>query len=136
MTSDDVEAVLAAGHLFDDPPSRAWTEGFLAGERNHLLIAYVDEEPAGFVSGIETHHPDKPPEMLLYELGVAAAHRRRGIGASLTAALRDLARDRDLHVMWVVIDAGDEVPAATYAAAGATARDQAEILTWDLRAPR
>jgi len=42
-----------------------------------LLIAYVEGEPAGFVSGTELSHPDKAqPEMFLNELGVEAAARR------------------------------------------------------------
>src|SRR6266536_1462212 len=54
-----VEAAEAAGHLFDTLPRRDATERFLADERHHLLIAYVDEVPAGMVTGVELTHPDK-----------------------------------------------------------------------------
>ena len=38
----------------------------------HLLMALEDERPVGFVTGIETVHPDKGTEMYLYELGWGA----------------------------------------------------------------
>jgi len=37
-----VEAVISAGHLSDASPLPEATERFLADERHHLLIAYVD----------------------------------------------------------------------------------------------
>ncbi|WP_407991474.1 hypothetical protein [Kitasatospora sp. CMC57] len=54
-----VEAVKDAGHLFDDPPLQEATERFLADERHHLLIACVDDVPAGMVTGVEMTHPDR-----------------------------------------------------------------------------
>src|SRR5688572_18918635 len=83
----DEDAVLAAGQLFDDLPSPQWTADFLAKPGHHLCVAYVDDVPAGFVSGVEMCHPDKGTEMCLYELGVDEAYRRRGIGRALTTAL-------------------------------------------------
>ncbi|TXS40455.1 GNAT family N-acetyltransferase, partial [Streptomyces sp. uw30] len=75
--------VAAAEHLFDHPVRTEWAERFLAAAGHHLLVAYVDGEPVGFVSGVETVHPDKGAEMFLYELGVAEPFRRRGIGRAL-----------------------------------------------------
>jgi ribosomal protein S18 acetylase RimI-like enzyme len=89
---DDVDRLLAAEGLFDDPPRPDWARKFLDSDDHHILIAYVDdEEPAGFISGVETTHPDKGTEMFLYELGVAEAHRGRGIGRSLVEQLARLA---------------------------------------------
>lgn len=129
---DDVGAVLGAGHLFDAGPDPAWTEDFLARSGHHLLLARVDGEPVGFVSGIEVGHPDKGVKLLLYELGVDEAHRRRGIGRSLVEALADLARDLGCRQMWVPIEAGDEVAEAVYRSAGAGPAEPAGILTWEL----
>jgi len=53
----------------------------------------------GFVSGVELTHPDKGSEMFLYELGVDAAARRRGVGRALVEALRALARRRGCYGM-------------------------------------
>jgi GNAT superfamily N-acetyltransferase len=86
-----VEAVLSARHLFDASPLPEATERFLADERHHLLIAYVDGAPAGMITGVEMTHPDKGTEMFLYELGVEEAFGGRGLGRALAAALADLA---------------------------------------------
>ncbi len=128
----DAEAVLGAGHLFDGAPDPGWVEDFLARDGHHLLVAYLDGEPAGFVSGMELAHPDKGVEMLLYELGVDERLRRRGIGRALVVALADLGRGRGCRSMWVPIDAGDDLAAAVYRSAGAGAVEPAGILEWSL----
>jgi GNAT superfamily N-acetyltransferase len=95
------DAVVAAATLFDHEPQRAWTMGFLSDPGHHLLMASVDGEPAGFVTEITVRHPDKAPEMLLYELGVAERFRRRGIGTALVTGLRDVTRRLGHRSMWV-----------------------------------
>ena len=90
MTSGDSATIQAASYLFDDDVHRDWAEKFLHQGNHHLCIAYVDEEPVGFVSGVEITHPDKGTEMLLYELGVDDDFRRHGIGRSLAVALTRL----------------------------------------------
>lgn len=124
--------VLAAGHLFDHPPATARTDDFLSRDGHHLLLAERDGRAVGFVSGIEVAHPDKPTEMLLYELGVDEAARRQGIGRALVSALAALARERGCSGMWVPVEAGDEPAIATYRSAGAGAPVAAATLWWDL----
>ena len=131
MEPGDDATVRAAASLFDHEPQDAWTEAFLADPGHHLLIAFVDDQPAGFVTGVVVRHPDKGPEMLLYELGVAEDHRQKGIGTALVMSLRDRSQSLGHRGMWVIIDADDEIPAATYRAAGATVRERAELLSWD-----
>ena len=81
---DDVDRVAAAEALFDDAIDAETSRAFLADDRHHLLVAFDGEAPAGFVTGVELLHPDKPgPEMFLYELGVDEAFRGRGIGRAL-----------------------------------------------------
>lgn len=60
-------------------------------------MASVDGAAAGFVSGVETTHPDKGTEMFLYELSVHPDHRGRGVATALVAALEALARARLLR---------------------------------------
>ena len=128
-TSGGEDRVKAAEHLFDDPVDLEATRGFLANEANHLLIAYVDGEPAGFVTGTELTHPDNPaPELFLNELGVDERYRGRGIGRRLVAALWELAQGRGCAGMWVLTDDGNPPALKVYAAAGGTRVSDPQVM--------
>ncbi|MFD0541895.1 GNAT family N-acetyltransferase [Streptomyces mexicanus] len=106
------------------------TERFLADERHHLLIAYVDDAPAGMVTGVEMTHPDKGTEMFLYELGVDEPFRGRGVGRALASALADLARERNCYGMWVITDEDNVAARATYCRAGGVPEEKQVVLVW------
>ncbi|PSL54075.1 acetyltransferase (GNAT) family protein [Saccharothrix carnea] len=125
-----LDAVLAAGHLFDDAPLEDATRAFLADDRHHLLIAYVDDEPAGFVSGVETIHPDKGVEMFLYELGVDDAHQRRGIATALIGRLIELARARGCTGVWTGTEKDNTAALATYRRAAAELDFDTVAVSW------
>ncbi|MCC8247982.1 GNAT family N-acetyltransferase [Saccharothrix luteola] len=122
--------VMAAGHLFDDVPREDATRAFLADDRHHLLIAYVDGEPAGFVSGVETIHPDKGVEMFLYELGVDEAYRRRGIASALVDRLIKLAGERGCTGVWTGTEKDNTAALATYRRADAELDFDTVAVSW------
>jgi len=122
-----VDEVIAASHLFDHAAKPEWAQRFLADPGHHLLLAYVDGQPAGFVSGVEMTHPDKGTEMFLYELAVDEGYRNRGIGRSLVKALGELARQQGCYGMWVLTDRGNPAALKTYRAGGAT-RDSDQVM--------
>ena len=124
------EAVKSAEHLFDASARDGATRRFLADERHHLLVAYVDGFAAGMITGVEMTHPDKGTEMFLYELGVDESFRGRGVGKALVCALADLARERDCYGMWVITDEDNEAALATYARAGGTPERDQVVLVW------
>jgi ribosomal protein S18 acetylase RimI-like enzyme len=130
---DDVDMVLAATTLFDHRPTRAATERFLAEPTHHLLMAFADGHATGFVSGVETTHPDKGTEMFLYELSVAEDARRQGIGKALVAALRDLAERHGCYGMFVLTDDDNVAALATYRSTGGGHESRHVMLDWDFR---
>ena len=130
LTPDDQARVLAAAHLFDDPPLPAATARFLALPGHHLLFAMEGGEPIGFISGVELTHPDKGTEMFLYELGVAEAHQRHGVGTALVRALASIAIERGCYGMFVLTEADNEPALRTYRRAGAGPSEPAQMLTW------
>ncbi|MFD0273838.1 GNAT family N-acetyltransferase [Kitasatospora sp. NPDC127111] len=123
--------VMAAGDLFDSPPRPDATARFLADDRHHLLIGYVDGVPAGMVTGVEMTHPDKGTELFLYELGVAEPFRGRGLGRALTTALADLARERGCHALWTVTEEENTAARATYRSAGGDPEPAQAVYAWD-----
>jgi ribosomal protein S18 acetylase RimI-like enzyme len=127
----DDALVLVAGELFDRPPTPEWTTRFLAEDGHHLLLALFDEVPVGFVSGVETTHPDKGTEMFLYELAVGEKHRNRGVGRALVRALAELAAQRGCYGMWVLTDADNAPALAAYRAAGGGEPEPTTMLSWD-----
>jgi ribosomal protein S18 acetylase RimI-like enzyme len=131
----DLDLILEAGGLFDDPPVPEAVRAALADPGHHLLLAHLDGEPAGFVLGIELILPDhQGPGMLLYELSVAEPFRRRGIGSRLVAALLEVARARGCFEVWVLTEPDNEPALATYRSTGARREDDAAMLVWDLPA--
>ena len=122
--------VAAASHLFDGPARPDATARFLAEDGHHLLVAYEDGAPVGFVSGVEVTHPDKGTEMFLYELAVDEPFRRRGIGRALVERLAALARAAGCYGMWVVTDHDNEAARATYEGTGAAAGAGQVVEVW------
>jgi ribosomal protein S18 acetylase RimI-like enzyme len=126
----EVAEVVAAKALFDHPVQVKWAARFLESPGHHLLLAYVDDNPAGMVTGVEMTHPDKGTEMFLYELGVDEAYRGRGVGRALVAALADLARERGCYGMWVLTNDDNDAALATYRGAGAGESSHETLLSW------
>lgn len=126
-----VTELLAAAPLFDTPPRPEVARDFLTAPGHHLYLAYADATPVGFVSGVETVHPDKGREMFLYELAVAEPYRRRGIARALIRTLADLAAELGCYDMWVAVDADNDVALSAYRSAGGTDEGVCAVLTWD-----
>lgn len=120
-----------AADLFDQPPQQAWVGSFLRDPTHHLLIACRDGRPVGFVTGVETTHPDKGTEMFVYELAVARDERRRGVAKALLSELTAIAREHHCYGMWVLTDSDNTAALAAYWSAGATAESEHVMLTWD-----
>ncbi|WP_020574200.1 GNAT family N-acetyltransferase [Actinopolymorpha alba] len=130
----DADKVVAAADCFDHQPRPDATQRFLNAADHHLFIAYVGDEPAGMVTGVELTHPDKGTEMFLYELGVREEFRNRGIGRALVRALAEHAAARGCYGMWVLTD--DDNPAAVraYTAAGGKLGGHPRSIDWTFQA--
>ncbi|MDI6103859.1 GNAT family N-acetyltransferase [Actinoplanes sp. NEAU-A12] len=125
--------VHSAADLFDAPPIASVTRRFLTDPTHHLLLAYDDaDRPVGMITGVETTHPDKGTEMLIYELGVAPVARLQGVGTALVEALAELARKNGCYGMWVAAESDNKAALATYRRAGADEEMTFTLLSWDL----
>ena len=131
LTESDFDLVIAASHLFDGPAQVLATRRFLRSPTHHFFLAQDDGKSVGFITGVETTHPDKGVEMFLYELAVDEPYRRRGIGRQLTETLATYAREHGCYDMWVGTEPDNEAALATYLAAGANKPEEFVVLVWD-----
>ena len=125
-----------APDVFDDPINVRRAEEFLADPRHHLVVAVEGGLVVGFVSAVHYVHPDKPlPELWINEVGVAATHRRRGLGTRLLHSVFAVARGLGCAEAWVLTDRANTAAMRLYAAAGSTeAPTDHEMFTFKLDA--
>jgi aminoglycoside 6'-N-acetyltransferase I len=108
-----------APDVFDDPIDVGRAREFLADPRHHLAVAVDDGQVVGFVSAVHYLHPDKPhPELWINEVGVAATHRRRGLGTRMLRAVFAVARGLGCAEAWVLTDRANTAAMRLYAAVG------------------
>ncbi|MDP9884299.1 ribosomal protein S18 acetylase RimI-like enzyme [Sinomonas atrocyanea] len=129
----DAGRLTAASDLFDAPVTEAGAREFLTKPGHHLLLAETaDGRAIGFVSGVETAHPDKGTEMFLYELAVDEGWRRRGVASHLVNALAEIAREAGCYGMWTAADRDNEAALATYRSTGARLEPGTTVVVYDL----
>jgi len=111
-------------------PADAWLDARLADDRGIALAAY---RGAALVGGLTGHllpqWQREGAELYLYDLAVAAPHRRTGVARELIAALFPIARARGAELIFVQADADDPAAQALYAGFGAGAGAVHYVLT-------
>ncbi|MCU1459816.1 MAG: family acetyltransferase [Actinomycetia bacterium] len=140
----DVLRILAVDNArFDEPgeggalqpltPRAA--EHLLANEQAHVLVAFLGEEPVGFLFAFELLRRAAdvgPSELYVDEVGVRSDHRREGIGRALLDALSQLARGRGITSGFVFTNASNGPARALYESFGGT-RPNADDVMFDFR---
>jgi len=96
-----------------------YMRNFLADDRHYFVVAYVGEEPAGYVFGYRLSRFDGgPPVMFIYEVAVVEHHRRRGLGRALIEEVKRLAQEDGCRKMLVPTNRSNEAAMALYRSAG------------------
>jgi len=122
-----MDAMLTAfGEAFGDIPTYSHARPSapylrkLLGDDTFIALAAVKEE--GLVAGLAAYELRKfeqeRSEIYIYDLAVAAKHRREGIATALIEALRKIASDRGAYVIFVQADLGDSPAIALYSKLG------------------
>jgi aminoglycoside 3-N-acetyltransferase I len=143
LTSVDVPLMRSLNALFGEafgdpdtygaqPPSDAYLAGLLAKEHVIALVALAGDEVVG---GLVAYELDKfeqaRREIYIYDLAVAAVHRRQGIARALIDRLRQIATQRGAWVIYVQADYGDDPAIALYQGLGT----REEVLHFDIGVP-
>lgn len=137
-----LEALLGVfGEAFEEPetyngarPDPDYLERLLAGDAFIAVVALQGEEVVGGLAAYELKKFEQArSEIYVYDLAVAAPHRRRGIATAVIDELRVVARARGAWVIYVQADPADGPAVALYTKLGT----REDVLHFDiLPAPR
>lgn len=130
----DEDEVRLANDLFDRPSDPPAVRAFLRNPANHLLVAYIDDRPAGFIRGQELQRLDTVrPMLFLYEIGVAEEYRREGIGTALVREFARLGEERGCSEMFVLTNHSNTAAMRMYASGGGQLSREHDIamFEWD-----
>ena len=132
------ELSLLFGEAFDDMdtytgkrPSPDYVRQLLEGDCFLALVALEEEAVVGGIAAYELKKFEQErSEIYIYDLAVAAAHRREGIATELIETLRKIAAERGAYVIFVQADTDvDDQPAiALYTKLGT----REEVLHFDI----
>lgn len=118
-------------HYASQPPGDDYIRRLLASDTFLALIAEVDGVVVGALAAYVLHKFEQQrSEIYIYDLAVAASHRRRGIATALIERLQQEAARRGAWVIYVQADTGeDDAPAiALYEKLGV----REEVLHFDI----
>lgn len=110
------------GEVFDERdiytkarPSQGYMEQLLGSANLIALAALRDETVVGGLAAYELQKFEQERrEIYIYDLAVAAAHRRQGIASALIEELHKIAAARGAYVIFVHADLGDGAAIALY----------------------
>jgi aminoglycoside 3-N-acetyltransferase I len=120
LTGEDVPLLRRLNAMFGEafgepdtytgnPPSDAYLRGLLEDRTFTALAAIEDDVVVGGLAAYEFRKFEQErSEVYLYDLAVAASHRRRGIATALVERLREIAAARGAYVIFVQADTNAE----------------------------
>jgi len=119
-TGDLVLAREAIAYVHQRPDaSDAAISSFLNDSACCLMLAVADGRVVGSLYGYLLRRPHQSkPQFLLYEIDVAAAHRRRGIGHALVTAFTAAARAAAAVEIWVLSNESNRAALNLYVKCG------------------
>ena len=107
-------------------PSAAYMASLLGSDYFIALAALKDSVVVGGIAAYELRKFEQErSEVYIYDLAVAAAHRREGIATALIQELRKIAAARGAYVIFVQAEVGDGPAIALYTKLGAREDDHA-----------
>ena len=115
-------------------PPAAYLERLLGSDTFIALAAVADDAVIGGLAAYELRKFEQErSEIYIYDLAVAAAHRRQGIATALIQALQAEAQRRGAWVIYVQADTGPEDEAAIALYSGLGIRE--DVLHFDIAVP-
>jgi aminoglycoside 3-N-acetyltransferase I len=130
LTPSDVDPLKSLlrvfGEAFEDVetyqgavPPDDYLRSLLAMPHFIVVVARHGDTVIGGLAAYELNKFERDRrEIYIYDLAVAAAHRRKGVATALIGELKRIARERRAYVIFVQADRGDGPAIALYEACG------------------
>jgi len=113
-------------------PGRAYMDRLLGSDYFIALAALKGDDVVGGIAAYELHKFEQErSEIYIYDLAVAALHRREGIATALILELKKIAAARGAYVIFVQADPGDAPAIALYTKLGT----REDVLHFDIAVP-
>jgi aminoglycoside 3-N-acetyltransferase I len=110
-------------------PSAAYLQRLLSSDYFIALAALKNGAVIGGLAAYELQKFEQErSEIYIYDLAVAAAHRRKGVATELIEELKKIAVARSAYVIFVQADIGDDPAIALYTKLGA----REDVLHFDI----
>ena len=141
ITKDDVALFeRIAEEVYDEEVRPERLIAYLEQPVNRLLLAIDTQDldskgrplVVGQCAAVLHHHPDKPTELYVDELGTAADYRRRGIGRKLMEVMFDWGRELGCEESWLGTEIDNLAARALYEMLPEVESSSAVIFEYDL----
>ncbi len=130
LARDDISDFRQMNQLFGDvfempddyhntPPSDAYVRQLLSNGQFIGVVAIENDAVIGAAACFLNHKFEQErAELHVYDLAVANAHQKRGIGTAILHEIRHLAHDRGAWTVTIASEPEDEVPTKLYGKLG------------------
>jgi len=100
-------------------PEGELNSAFLENYNNYLLVAYIDNDFAGFLYGYEQQRLErKTPMMFLYSIDVLEKYHRLGVGKALINTLKSICTENKFMKMFVITNKSNTAAIKLYQSTG------------------
>lgn len=103
-----------APDVFDEAVTPARLATYLAAPGHIMVVALADGAIVGQCAGVIHHHPDKPTELYVDEVGTASTHRRQGIARAMLDELFVRGRELGCEEAWLGTELDNDPANALY----------------------
>ena len=116
--------------VFDEPilPERLAT--YLEHPANLLIVAVTDGVVIGQVAAVLHHHPDKPIELYVDDLGVTPQYQRQGVATRLMEEMVTWGKTLGCEEVWLVTEIDNIAARALYVRFAAA--QEIVMYSWEL----
>jgi ribosomal protein S18 acetylase RimI-like enzyme len=99
-----------ADDVFDAPIDAVRLAAYLSQSGHHMIVAIHGGVVVGQAAAVVHRHPDKPTELYIDEVGVAAGYRRQGIARRMLHLMLEHGKAIGCEEAWVGTEP-DNLPA-------------------------